>query len=230
MDPSDPLSLHARWLRQIGPRLGTLWLTKMVGTAVGMTVFFVVYFQLLRHPLFPVTVVPLLGLDRLIGFQPKALSLYLSLWIYVSLAPALLLTRRELISYAKAATVLSLIGFAIFLFWPTAVPPASIDWSRHPSLAFLKATDAGGNACPSLHVAFGVFTAIWFERLLRQMGAGGLARTLNWGWFLGIAYSTLAIRQHVALDALAGAVLGAMVGGIQSLRSGTADKPRPSIP
>jgi membrane-associated phospholipid phosphatase len=33
----------------------------------------------------------------------------------------------------------------------------------------------------------------------------------NWLWCLGILYSTVAIRQHVALDVLAGAGLGAAV-------------------
>ncbi len=71
--------------------------------------------------------------------------------------------------------------------------------------------DASGNACPSLHVAFAVFTAVWFGHLLRQMKAGGLARSLNWLWCAGILYSTIATRQHVALDVLAGAVLGAVI-------------------
>jgi membrane-associated phospholipid phosphatase len=60
-------------------------------------------------------------------------------------------------------------------------------------------------------VAFAVFTAFWFARLLRQMQAGRLAQALNWLWCLGILYSTLATRQHVALDVLAGAALGAIV-------------------
>jgi membrane-associated phospholipid phosphatase len=57
-------------------------------------------------------------------------------------------------------------------------------------------------------VAFTVFTAVWFRRLLRQMDAGRLVRAINWLWCLGILYSTLAIRQHVAIDVLAGTVLG----------------------
>jgi membrane-associated phospholipid phosphatase len=62
-----------------------------------------------------------------------------------------------------------------------------------------------------MHAAFAVFTAIGFERILRQMGAGRLVRALNWLWCLGILYSTIAVRQHVSLDILAGAVLGAAV-------------------
>jgi membrane-associated phospholipid phosphatase len=154
---------------------------------------------------------PLIAADRLIAFRPEALPLYLSLWIYVSLAPALLVDRRELVSYGVAAVGLSVIGLGIFLFWPTAVPVPAIDWSLHPHFVFLKTIDASGNACPSLHVAFAVFSAVWFERLLREMGAGPLVRALNWLWCLGILYSTVATRQHVALDVLAGAALGAAV-------------------
>ena len=183
----------------------------MIGTTLGMTVFFVAYFWLLRHPLYPVTIMPLTAVDRLIGFRPEALPLYLSLWFYVSLAPGLLVNRRELVSYGLAALGLSLIGLGIFFFWPTAVPPPDVDWPQHHAFAFLRSVDAGGNACPSLHVAFAVFSAIWFDHLWRQMGAGGLVRALNWLWCLGILYSTIAIRQHVALDVLAGTVLGATV-------------------
>ena len=62
-----------------------------------------------------------------------------------------------------------------------------------------------------MHVVgiFAVFTAIWLARILRETGAGGGLRALNWLWCAGIVYSTLATRQHVALDAVAGAALGA---------------------
>jgi membrane-associated phospholipid phosphatase len=183
----------------------------MAGTTVGMTVFFVAYFAVLNHPQFPTTVMPRIAADRLVPFRPEALPLYVSLWLYVSLAPSLLATRRDLVSYGVAAGVLSVVGLGIFLFWPTAVPAPDVDWSRHPSFAFLKAVDATGNACPSLHVAFAVFTAVWFERLLREMGAGLGGRALNWLWCVAILYSTMAIRQHVALDVLAGAALGVAV-------------------
>ena len=181
----------------------------MLGTTLGMAGFFGLYFWVLNHPLRPVTLVPLTAVDRWIGFWPGALPLYLSLWLYVSLAPALLVVRRELVSYGLAALGLSLAGLGVFAIWPTAVPRPDIDWSRHPSVAFLKSADASGNACPSLHVAFAVFTAFWLDRLLSQLGAGRGFRVLNWLWCLGILYSTMAIRQHVALDVLAGAILGA---------------------
>ena len=214
MDSPDSRPLPAGWLRQTGSRILVFWPVKMIGTTLGMTAFFVVYFWLLRHPFFPVTLMPLTAVDRLVGFFPAALPLYLSLWVYVSLVPALLVSRRELVSYGLAWVALSVAGLGIFLFWPTAVPRPEVDWSQHPSFAFLQSVDAAGNACPSLHVAFAVFSAVWFERLLRQIDAGLCARAINWLWCLSILYSTVAIRQHVALDVLAGITLGGVVAAL----------------
>ena len=172
------------------------------------------YFWVLRHPFFPITVMPLTALDKAIGFQPWTMPLYLSLWVYVSLGPALLRTGRELASYGMATLALGLVGLGIFIVWPTAVPAIDVDWLRYPSMSFLKQLDLTGNACPSMHVAFSVFTAIWLERLLREMHTGRALRALNWLWCAGILFSTVATLQHVALDVLGGAILGGAVAAI----------------
>jgi membrane-associated phospholipid phosphatase len=211
MEAATPPRSPANVLKEGVSRMGTYWWVKIGGTTAFMTGFFVMYFWLLTHPRFPVTTVPRIFVDRMIPFQPAALTLYLTLWFYVTIPPALLRFRREMVSYAIAATVLSLIGFGIFIVWPTAVPAADVDPSLLPSLARLKTVDASGNAFPSLHVAFAVFSAIWLSRLLREMRAGVSLHVFNWLWCAGIVYSTMAIRQHVALDAVAGAILGSSV-------------------
>jgi membrane-associated phospholipid phosphatase len=198
--------LHRAWVRGL-----KWWPAKVTGVTLGMTSFFAAYFWALHHPFSPVTTMPLTAVDRMIRFQPEAVPLYFSLWFYVTLVPALLVDRRELVSYALAAVGISVIGLGIFLLWPTTVFWSDADWSQHPAFAFLQSVDASGNACPSLHVAFAVFTAIWLGRLLRQTGAGRGVGAFNWLWCLGILYSTVAIRQHVVLDVLAGAGLGAVV-------------------
>ncbi len=184
-----------------------------MGLTLGITAFFVAYFHVLNHPLFPVTIMPLTSADRLIGFQPWTLPLYLSLWAYVPLAFVLLRTRREMLRCGVAAFVLSVSGLAIFLLWPTAVPALAINWAAHPSFAFLKSVDASGNACPSLHVAFAVFTAVRLGPIWRELGASVAVRAGSWLWCAGIVFSTMATGQHVAVDALAGAVLGMGVAG-----------------
>ena len=208
-------------LSKMWARICTWWPIKITSTAVGMTAFFIAYFWIQRNPFFPITAVPLTALDRMIAFRPEALLVYASLWPYVSLAPALLTDRRVFVSYWIAAAIISIIGLGIFFLWPTDVLWSDVNWSQHPSFLFLKSIDAQANACPSLHVAFAVFTAMWLNRLLREMNSGGWARVLNWFWCIGILYSTMAVRQHAALDVYCGAVLGVVAGAVQmhTLRS-----------
>ncbi|HET6725701.1 MAG TPA: PA-phosphatase, partial [Gammaproteobacteria bacterium] len=137
------------WLQQVASRIKSHWLLKGIGTTGAITAFMVAYFTLLRHPQFSVTMIPPTTLDRLIAFQPAAIVPYASLWLYISLVPALLL-RRECAAYLGAASVLGVVGLGIFLLWPTAVPQPDINWSLYPSVSFLKSLDAAGNACPSM--------------------------------------------------------------------------------
>ncbi|MEO7008657.1 MAG: phosphatase PAP2 family protein, partial [Caldimonas sp.] len=99
-------------------------------------------------------------------------------------------------------------GLAIFYFWPTEVPPLPHDIAALPGFAMLQAVDAAGNACPSLHVAAATFTVVRVAELLRHAVAPAWLQLINAAWFVAIVYSTLAIKQHVALDAVAGALLG----------------------
>ncbi|HEX5127540.1 MAG TPA: phosphatase PAP2 family protein [Rhodocyclaceae bacterium] len=201
------------WRQRIKPHL----FLKLIGTSLFITVFFIAYLYLLKHPFFHVTIVPLTTIDRLVGFHPSALVLYASLWFYVGIPPLLLKNRRVLIAYGWAIAWLCLLGLAIFLFLPTAVPPTHIDWTRYPGFGFLKNIDAAGNACPSLHVATAVFSAIWLDLLLCKMNWHFITRVLNWCWCIGIVYSTLATKQHVAIDALFGTALG-VSGAVFSIR------------
>ena len=215
-----PPSHKPIWQAELWSRVTTFLFWKATCLILFGVAFFAAYFQTLNHPVFPVTIIPATALDRLIGFHPGALLLYISLWIYIPNVPLLMREKADLAAYARAAGGLALVGLALFLFWPTAIGHADIDGSQYPSVIFLKKVDTSGNACPSLHVAFAVFTACWSSRLLRQMGDRGTWRLVNWAWCVGIAYSTLATKQHVAIDVLAGAALGAAVAGFALARPG----------
>ena len=57
-------------------------------------------------------------------------------------------------------------------------------------------------------MATAVFSGIWLHHLLRGIGAPLWATIVNMLWCAGIVYSTLATRQHVTVDVVAGALLG----------------------
>lgn len=211
--PPGPLA--ADWIAEGWRRLRTLWWLKGTATPLGITLFFIAYFWVMKHPLVAVTVMPLTGLDHAIAFQPEALPLYLSLWVYVSLPPALFAEGRELAAYAAGCFVLGATGLLLFLLWPTAVPVFDIDWSRHDWMAFMKGLDVAGNACPSMHVAYALFAAFWLQRLMRQMHVPRGLYLLSALWCAGIIYSTIATRQHVVLDVVAGVALAVFVAALQ---------------
>jgi len=85
-------------------------------------------------------------------------------------------------------------------------------------MTFLKNIDASGNACPSLHVATAFFTGIWFQHVLRRFSAPRWVLVINWAWCVAIVYSTVAIRQHVVVDAAAGLLLGGVAAALSLLR------------
>ncbi|MCZ8234372.1 MAG: phosphatase PAP2 family protein [Inhella sp.] len=184
---------------------------KVVGISGFMWLFFIGYFHTLRSPQYPVFEMPRTSLDAWVPFQPEALLVYGSLWLYVGIAPGLLLRVRELVVYGLWAGALCSCGLLIFHFWPTAVPAPDVDVQTYPGFALLQGVDASGNACPSLHVATAVFNAIWVDRLLRTIRTPDPLRWANWLWVLAITWSTVAIRQHVVLDAIAGAALGTAI-------------------
>ncbi len=205
--PVAPSPAHS-WAADIGLRMRRLFALKLVGITAFTWLFFIAYFYLLQHPIHPVRMMPLTALDKLMPFQPQALLAYLSLWVYVGVAPGLQLTFTELVVYGLWVGALCLTGLACFYFWPTQVPPLVLDVSGFPGFATLQGVDAAGNACPSMHVAAAMFTVIRVEDVLRQTGAPIGMRVINRVWFIAIALSTLMVKQHVALDVAAGALLG----------------------
>ncbi len=199
---------QAPWYHELGDRIASHWVIKTAVIPACIAAFFSLYFLLLRHPAFPVTRIPLTVVDRLVRFHSWAIVPYASLWVYVLLAPSLLRGRREIRPYCAACAGLAAAGLAIFWLWPSAIPELELNPAEHASFALLRNVDATGNACPSLHVAFAVFSVIWLERILRATGTPVALRVGNAIWSAAIVYSTMATRQHVAIDVVAGLALG----------------------
>ncbi|HLO61333.1 MAG TPA: phosphatase PAP2 family protein [Azonexus sp.] len=200
------------WYRQIVARMYTLWPLKALGTAAFMMLFFWAYFAVLRNPLFPVTVMPLTWLDTAIPVTSLAFPFYASLWVYASLPIAFMKDMRAMLRFGVWMAAMCLLCLGIFWLLPTGVPAAGVDWRLYPEMAVIKDVDTGGNACPSLHVASAVFAAVWLARIFEHVGAPAAVRWLNWLQCLAILWSTVATRQHVVFDVLAGATVGVLFG------------------
>jgi len=199
------------WTHELGRRVRTLLVLKIFANLSGIAAFFYAYFWIMRHPLSAATVIPVTWIDDLVPFSPQSLFLYASLWVYVALGSLFTKDGRELAAWAAACFSMIIVGLGIFMALPTKVPDFAVDWSQYPSLEFLKAVDASGNALPSLHAAFAVFTAVVLHRQLTAVRAPRALLACNVLWCLGIVYSAMATRQHLALDIIAGAVLAGAV-------------------
>ena len=153
----------------------------------------------------------MIWIDDLVPFSPQSFFLYASLWVYVALGSLFTKDGRELAAWAAACFSMIIVGLGIFMALPTKVPDFAVDWSQYPSLEFLKVVDASGNALPSLHAAFAVFTGVVLHGQLTAIRAPRAVLACNVLWCLGIVYSAMATRQHLALDIIAGAVLAGAV-------------------
>ena len=184
---------------------------KFFGSTIAITVFFVLYFYILEHPTRPPQTMPILAVDQWVPVLSWTAWMYFSLWFFICIPLALMENRRVMLFYLGGALLLSIIGLSIFYFYPTMVPITETDWSRYPTLEFLKSSDNVGNACPSLHVGFATFSGCWFVWLLRKLRLSPLWVGLSILWGLAIMVSTLTTKQHVLVDVIFGFLLGGLV-------------------
>ena len=203
---------RTQWTTELIFRVRWRFLFKLVATTALITLFFAGYFYVQDAPSDTPTIMPLTALDRMIPFQPSALLAYLSLWVYVGTGPGLQRTNRELLRYALWMGALCITGLGLFYLWPTQLPAAVYEGADTQMFTLLRRVDSTGNACPSMHVAAAIFTVIRVHDVLARAHAPRWLKGVNLVWCLLIVYSTLAVKQHVVLDAVAGALLGALFG------------------
>jgi membrane-associated phospholipid phosphatase len=208
---------YSPWAAELTHRVRSGFIRTVISTSALTALFFVAYFWVQRHPAYVSTVMPRTQLDLIIPFQPVAIVAYLSVWIYIGVGPGLQRTVPEFAVYGLWLCGLCLTGLVIFYFWPTRIPSLNLAPTGFPGFGMLRRVDETSNACPSMHVAVAIFTALRIDQLLRTLRTPPQLRLLNAAWVALIAYSTLAIKQHVVLDVVSGALLG-LVFARMSLR------------
>lgn len=169
------------------------------------------YYGLQYVAIQPVTNVPRIFIDRCIDFQPLAVYPYLSLYIFVFFAGLLLPDRSSYMSWLRGLVWVAAVSHTVFLLWPNGLV-RGVEASSYLHEIILEA-DQPRNAFPSLHASMTTFSAaliVWF-RMPR--------RWLLVFWATIILWSTVALRQHVALDIVGGGLLGLAVA-VWILRNG----------
>ena len=184
------------------------WKIKFVLGGAITVLFWAGYFRLeqLSHP--TVTQMPVSAVDRVIPFTPSAAFVYVSQFITVPLVVWLMTSRRQLLRCCRGLLLLMGVSFLVFYFWPTVISRPGIVPGRFFIYDLVVGADKSGNACPSLHAAFGIFTAGCAWEVFRGWRNGQWLIGASWAWTAAILASTLLIKQHVILDLLAGGLLG----------------------
>jgi membrane-associated phospholipid phosphatase len=185
-------------------RLLAAWQIK-VGLTLAVTVLFCVpYIFLAHHAFFPVRTLPLTSLDRWAGFDLRWVWVYQSVYFFTGALPWLCRTREQLRTYLHGFLVLVVPCFLIYLLFPVAAPRPVV--SEAPWMyRLLLSYDGPYNAMPSLHAGFMYLNIALVFRVVERVRPWAAAGMI--GWALLILWSTLATKQHYALDLLAGIVL-----------------------
>ncbi len=185
-----------------------LWRTKLALYGVLSLAFCVPYFVIQHWPVFHIHSMPLLWLDRWIGFDPRWIYVYQSVYLLIPLTPWLATDRQHLWRYAKSFLLLCGSSFLIWVVFPIAAPRPSL--TPHDGMwGVLLSYDGLINTLPSLHVGLATLAVLFGQAslpadmvIVKRLFLGALII-----WTLLISYATLATKQHYAVDLPAGALL-----------------------
>lgn len=186
------------------------WRAKLILAAL-LTLWVSVPYYLLQHCVFfPVRVLEPWAIERAIPFAQVMAWPYLSLFLFLALAPLAVTTTPEMRRFAVDIAVIALVSHLVFLFWPTSVARQDEAATDYAYRLVVSASNTL-NAFPSLHASLAVYAALWCGSLRGARRGAFLGALAIWLWVLVILYATLAARQHVLMDLLAGAALAAFV-------------------
>lgn len=215
-------STALRSLTPLWTRLLTCWPEKIavcLGLALGICG---PYFGLQHLPGRTPRLVPETVLDLAIGFSPGWIVVYLSVGLLVPLAPLLAVDRVALRRYAIGLTWLCVPCFALFWLAPVVGPRPEVAASNL-LYDLIVTLDRPTNSMPSLHAGLAVYSLLYADRVLRPAWDARTRLAWNlagWSWGLAILYSTLATKQHWALDLPAGMGIAAAAHAIAWRRRG----------
>lgn len=165
------------------------------------------YIMLQRIHFFEPTEMPLSFLDRAVPFIPSAVWIYFSIYALMPIGPFLMNNREHIFRYSFGVVAISAFAAFIFFFWPTICLRPSAP-AADPLYRALISIDRPSHAFPSLHAAFAVFSCLCVVEVGRGLGWNRSRQIGFIMWTALILIATLATRQHVLVDVVAGSILG----------------------
>ena len=178
--------------------------------SLGLTVMFLApYITLQRVILLPVRTLGTTPIDDAVGFDPRWVWAYQSVYLLIVVVPWLATSQTQLARYARGFVLLSSVGFLCFLLFPVAGPRPEVVPTTG-MFGWLIWYDTPTNTIPSLHVGLAGYTLLFGARISEGRLAWSLRRPLlsvGAAWAGAIAYAALATKQHYAVDLPPGVLL-----------------------
>jgi membrane-associated phospholipid phosphatase len=189
----------------IWQRLKARWQQKAWLTAL-LTFVFVPLYLLVSHRVWrPLWNPPLTWFDRHIAFQPGWVWPYQSLYLITATIPWLATTGLQLRRYVVSFWLVAIVGLVTFVLLPVAAPRPPVA-TPSSGMSILLSYDGPYGDFPSLHAGFLVLTLAFGFRVM-DCRVPIMVIMVMLAWAAVILYSTLALKEHYALDLLAGIAL-----------------------
>jgi PAP2 superfamily len=178
-----------------------------------LTWFFALGWWLIpRNLLLAPRALPLTDLDRAWPLVEGWVYVYLSIGLFNIAAPYLTTARPVLHRHAGGFTVITVIAFTCFTFFPVVLPAPAERASTF--LYGVILSDTRLNNFPSLHASYTVYGLLYWAEVLpevpswraRWLTAAGVT-----AWAAALFLSVLFLKQHSVADLAAGSALGAFV-------------------
>ncbi len=175
--------------------------TNKLGYTLVWAPYIVAYQLVNRFPFRDPVELPMTALDRAIPFVPEILPLYVSYLLYYFFTVARLKDDVEVSRVFYATHLQLVVSLAFFVLYPVRMPrelfytEASYGWAD----TFWRWFDAPNNCLPSLHASN--------VMLLMQINSERPYRGLMLVLGAAIIASTLLVKQHYAVDLLAGVLV-----------------------
>ncbi|MEP4078784.1 phosphatase PAP2 family protein [Haloferula sp.] len=167
----------------------------------------------------PYSLLQQVAIREILWVKPSAFDLAIpvnfhSLWFYLSFYGLLAwiglgVDDHHYKRYIRSIAWTALVSHLIFFLIPNGVTREAIDAESAPVIyQWLILADEPRNAFPSLHASLSILAGLAASASSRIRKP---LKILAWLWILGIFWSTIALRQHYAVDLISGGGLALVV-------------------